>query len=139
MFGIRRGFFVRGGFVVLVRGLVVLVRGLVVRGARVVRCFVVRAVLGRVVRVVLTVVRVVLTVVLVVPTVALVGVGPLGGAHEPMLTRCVPDRSGFSEHFTPEHFRDVTFTSSRVNFEPDHSHENFRSTKFASFVAQMLL
>ena len=101
--GIRRGFFVRGGLVVLVRGLVVL-GGLVVRG------LVVRIVLGLVVRVVLAlVVRSV-----VVRTVV---VRAVGGVHEPTGRKYVPDRLGFSEHFSPEHAEPVTIISSRVNFE----------------------
>jgi hypothetical protein len=101
--GIRRGFFVRGGLVVLVRGFVVL-------GALVVRGLVVRVVLALVVRVVFALVvrRVVVrTVVMRV----------VDGAHEPTGRKRVPDRSDFSEHFSPEHAEPVTITSSSVNFE----------------------
>lgn len=89
--------------------MVVLVRGLVVLGGLVVRGLVVRVVLGLVVRVVLALVRSV-----VVRTVV---VRAVGGVHEPTGRKYVPDRLGFSEHFSPEHAEPVTIISCRVNFE----------------------
>lgn len=108
--GILRGFFVRGGLVVLVRGLVVL-GGLVVRG------LVVRVVLGLVVRVVLALVRSVDGSRASRVDVRTVVVRAVGGVHEPTGRKYVPDRLGFSEHFSPEHAEPVTIISCRVNFE----------------------
>ena len=90
--------------------MVVLVRGLVVLGGLVVRGLVVRVVLGLVVRVVLA---------LVVRSVVVwtVVVRAVDGVHEPTGRKYVPDRSGLSEHFSPEHAEPVTIISCRVNFE----------------------
>ena len=117
LFGIRRGFFVRGGLVVLVRGFVVL-GGLVVRG------LVVRVVFGLVARVVLG-----LVVRIVVVRVVVIRVVDVCWAQEPIGRKYVPDKSGFKEHFNPEHFISVLIISSSVNFELPWSHENFVSTK----------
>ena len=117
LLGIRRGFFVRGGLVVLVRGFVVL-GGLVVRG------LVVRIVFGLVVRVVLG-----LVVRLVVVRIVVMGIVDVSWAQEPIGRKNVPDKSGFKAHFNPEHFIPVLIISSSVNFVLPWSHENFVSTK----------